>query len=169
MTGRDPLEQVEDFLTEVETHIAAEQIKTQAEMILVTALTGKPVLQGQLLADVQEQGPEHVSGMLVALGLTARNWGHVLGDNPDIDFAAYLLDTNCGSTADNFAHYVARKILGIQDVRLADEVRREMHEFFHEATPVEWGRFTVHLIHLFRELVDGVLDIKNGDYHGEST
>ncbi len=140
MTGRDPLEQVEDFLTEVETHIAAEQIKTQAEMILVTALTGKPVLQGQLLADVQEQGPEQ-----------------------------YLLDTNCGSTADNFAHYVARKILGIQDVRLADEVRREMHEFFHEATPVEWGRFTVHLIHLFRELVDGVLDIKNGDYHGEST
>lgn len=166
---KDPLEQVEDFLTEVETHIAAEQIKNQAEMILVTALTGKPVVQGRLLAEVQEEGVEYTSGMLVALGLTARNWGHILGDNPDIDFTEYMLDPSCGGDADTFAHYAARKILNIQDVRLADEVRDEIHEFSRECTPVEWGRFCVHIIHLFRELVDGVLLIKNGDYHGEST
>lgn len=158
----DPLEQAEAVLKATEKDLLAEQIKGHAEMILLTSITNKPLIQGMFLHKAQEQGPDCMSGILLAVGLTAKNWGRLLADDASVDFTKYI---NPASEAlchdeDGFAHYAVREILMVETVAQADKIRTEIME---KHGP-HWNHMGVHIIGLFGELVTGVLDVRNGDY-----
>lgn len=163
--SKDPIEQAEEVLRDYERHRMAEVMEVHGQMILVSSLMQKPTVQGGLLLKASSEGSEYMSGMLVALGLTARNWGRALSGQPDIDFREYIdpeNEANCSLKDDGFAHKMLREILSIEKVEQADRVRGELMDY-HRAQPERWGRMTVHLIGLYTEILNTVLSARNGD------
>jgi len=164
----DPLDAAEEIFKATEQELLEEQIKIHAETILIGSIASKPLIQGHLLFKAQEQGPEYMTGLLVAVGLTARGWGRVLAEDASLDFTKYInpeAETFCsGSEDDSFAHYAVREILNVETVAQADKIRLEIMTFTDAHDFLMCGRMHVHLVGLFGELVRAVLDIRNGDY-----
>jgi len=163
----DPLEEAEEILAGVEKELLVEQIKVHSEMILLTSIMGKSLIEGELLHKAQGQGPEYVTGTVLAVGLTAKNWGRVLGDDSTIDFTKYInpvAEAYCISNEDGFAHYLVREILNVETKPHADKVRKEIHKYLTESDAPTWARTMTHTIGLFGELVNAVIKIRNGDY-----
>lgn len=162
----DPLEQAEEFLKATEQQLLAEQLDVHSQMILLSSVMNKPLVQGNLLFKAQDQGADYITGLLVAVGLTARKWGRVLGDDASIDFTQYInpaAEVFC-ATEDGYAHYLVKAILDIETTGQANTVREEIKKYLADNTAATWDRMTVHMIGIFGELVTAVLDIRNGDY-----
>lgn len=166
MSDKDPLEQAEEVLHEVEMNLAAEITRSHAEMVLLCAVMQKPAIQGVLLLKASAQGIDYMTGMLVAVGLTARNWGRLLADDATLDFTQYIdseAEADC-SQSDLFAHRLVRDILTIEDIPATDHVRQEMKGYYLDHDAHQWARIVIHTIGLYAELLTSVLDIRNGDY-----
>lgn len=167
---KDPIEQAEEVLNKASRDLAAEQTKAHAEMILLASLNQRHFLQGSMLATATVQGIEYVSGLLVAIGLTARNWGRLLAQEPELDFIKYInpeAEALCNATEDGFAHYLCEQILAIKRVSQADSIRQEMADWTKVHSHEEWGKTIVHFISLNTELLDLVMDVRNGTYQPE--
>lgn len=165
MTEKDPIEQAEEVLLEARQQVAAEATKAHAEMILLSCVMNKPVLMAHLLHKASENGIDYMTGILVATGLSARNWGRVMADNPHVDFTRYI---NAGAEAfcegdDAFAHHLCREILTITTTAEAEKLREEMKGFAATHEALVWGRVVVHTVGLYRELIDAVAGARNGD------
>ena len=163
MTEKDSIEQAEAILLEARQQVAAETTKVHAEMILLSCVLEKPVLMAQLLHKASENGIDYMTGILVAVGLSARNWGRVMADAPLADFTRYL-DPDAEDACDGgFAHYLCKEILVITTTDQAERLREEMKNFAATNEPLVWGRVVVHTVGLYRELVDAVAGARNGD------
>lgn len=167
MEPKDPVRAAEEILSESRQLLAAETIKAHAEMALLATVTRRPMVQAGLMHKASAQGIEYMSGLMLAVGLTARNWGRILADNPGLEFTKYInpeAEAFCDLPGDGFAHYLVREILLIEDTPAADKLRQEMREFLHREGVLAWGQVMVHVLALYGDLIDAVLDIRNGDY-----
>lgn len=165
----DPVEQMEAIVSDASLKLAAEQTKMHAEMILLSAVARKPRIEGGLLFKASSQGMDYMTGVLVAIGLSARNWGRVIADDADLDFTKYIdpeAEKECEGD-DAFAHRMLREVLAITDVPEVDGLRSEMAMFAQQVGGHAWGRMVVHLIGMLADLVRTVMDIRNGDYAPE--
>src|SRR5262249_43572091 len=115
------------------------------------------------LFKANEQGIDYVSGMLLAIGLTAKTWGRIIADDPDMDFVEYMEDGECEVPDDGFAHHLVREGLRVTEVPQADKLRAEIREFFEAREGIVWGQMVVHYVNLLGELIRTVLEIRNGD------
>lgn len=166
MTDKDPLEQAEDVLRDVTNEVAAEMTKAHAEMTLLCCMARKGLVQATFLLKAQEQGIGYMSGLLVAVGLTARTWGRLLADNPDMDFTAYADSESESLCADRlkFSHYLYEEILRVQDVVASDRIRLEIQERYDKEGIQWWAENMTHCIALYADLLRDVLDIRNGEF-----
>lgn len=170
MTDKDPVEQAEEILADMSRDLLAETIKAHGEMVLLTAITQKPVTQASLLFKASSQGIDYMTGMIVAVGLTARNWGRMLAEEPDLDFTKYI-DPDAEEACEGdrrAAHRFAEAVLRIETVPDTDKVRAELCEWYEAHDSHTWGAMYVHLVHLFGELVETVLSARNGEYLDDS-
>lgn len=166
MEAKDPLEQAEDVLTDMQQQLAAEQTKVHAEMIVLATITERPVIQANLLHTASAQGIDYMTGLMIAIGLTSRNWGRVLASEANLDFTKYInpeAEAFCEGD-DAFAHYLVKEILLIEEGAQAEKLRQEMKQFFLDHDAHAWGRAIVHTVGLYGELINAVLDVRNGDY-----
>lgn len=170
MEPKDPLTQAQQVLDEHEIDIAAEAAKNLAEMVLIVAVNGKTNIQAQLLHEAAQQGSEYLTGLIVAIGLTARGWCRTITGDAAFDPTKYInpeAEAFCEVPGDGFAHYLVAEILRVEDVPHADRLRREMANFMAKRSLDEWGHVSVHVIFQFTDLVKAVLDVCNGDYTPE--
>lgn len=162
-----PVEQMEAILKEESLRLAAEQTKMHAEMILFSACLAKPVVQGMLLFKASSQGADYMTGVMVSVGLVARNWGRVMADDPDIEFAKYLnteAEAECAEAPDDsFAHRLVRAVMEMKTTEDADVIRTDIRLFADKHGAHIWGRAMVHYVGLCAELVMSVAEIRNGE------
>lgn len=164
---KDPISQAEEAVQEIEMDLLAAAAKSHAEMVLLTAVSSKASLQGRLMYEASEQGLEYLTGLVVAVGLTARNWARLLTGDPDLDPNRYInpeSEVFCEVPGDGFAHYLVREIFKIDKVSESDTIREEMLAFAEREPLDTWGRMVVHVIHMFADLIESVFDVCNGDY-----
>ncbi len=164
---KDPISQAEDAIRELDLDVAAEAAKALAEMILLSGITRKRAIQGKLLYETSKEGTEYTTGVMVAIGLTARSWARRITGDATLDPLKYVMPESealCNVPGDGFAHYVAVETFRVEEVAQADALRREMAEFRGRNSMETWGAMVVHAVHLFSELVEVALDICNGDY-----
>ena len=167
----DPLEQAEEVLKAAEQDVLAEQMKLHAEMILLTAMGNKAIIQGNLLADAVSQGIDYLTGTLVAVGLAARSWSRVIAGDATMDLVKYInpeAEAFCQGN-DHFAHVLVKAILGATDTGGANVIRKMIKSACAEFELGEFERMYVHMIGLFAELVNGLMDVRNGDYKTRGT
>jgi len=163
----DPISAAESVVRGHEHDVLAEQIKSHAEMVLFAAVNGKALIQAQLLHEASSQGMEYLTGTLVAVGLTARSWVRIITGDALMDPVKYInaeAEIFCEIPGDGFAHYLVREILHVEEVPTADGVRREMADFAARHPLEDWGRVIIHVVYLFSDLLNAVLDVCNGDY-----
>jgi hypothetical protein len=163
----DPISEAESVIREHEADFLAEQAKNHAEMVLFAAVNGKNMIQAQLLHEASKLGMEYLTGILVAVGLTARNWTRRITGDPHMEPGKYInpeAEIFCEIPGDGFAHYLTAEILRVEEVPHADLIRREMADFAAKRSIEDWGHVVAHVIYLFTELLNAVLDVCNGDY-----
>jgi len=162
-----PVEQMEAILKEESLKLAAEQTKAHAEMILLAACMNKPLVEGELLFKASSQGMDYMTGVMISVGLLARNWGRVLANDADLDFVQYLntdAEAECADQPDDsFAHKILHGAMEIQTPDDANVLRTEMANFGEKHGGMIWGRAMVHYIGLCAELVNAVMEIRNGE------
>lgn len=171
MEPKDPLSQAQEVLDELALDVAAEAAKNLAEMILLSAITEKNAIQAKLLYETSQQGVEYTTGVVVAIGITARSWARRITGDPLLDPIEYIPPESeplCHVPDDGFSHHVMAEAFKIDSVAQADSLRREMIAFAEKSSLDVWGAMVVHVIHLFSELVEAALDICNGDYVPEA-
>lgn len=133
-------------------------------MTLLSALKKKHAVVAMLMHKASHQGIDYLTGMMVAIGLSARNWGRVIADDSQIDFTKYIQPESAALCEDEFAHYLAEATLNVTTVEQASTLRAEMNAFYELNGVQVFARNCIHTISLYCELLDDVLDIKNGDY-----
>lgn len=163
MAKKDPIAQAEEVLFEARQQVAAEAMKVHAEMILLSCVLEKPTLMAQLLHKASESGLDYMTGALVAVGLSARNWGRAMADDPRIDFTKFVNAEAEAFCDDDFSHYLCKEILNVTTATQAEKLREEMKEFATTHGALVWGRMVVHTVGLYRELIDAVAGARNGD------
>lgn len=167
MEPKDPLSQAQEVLDELSLDVAAEAAKNLAEMILLSAITGKNAIQAKLLYETSQQGVEYTTGVLVAIGVTARSWTRRITGDPLLDLIQYINPESeplCHVPDGGFSHHVVVETFKVEQVAQADDLRREIIAFAEKSSLDTWGAMVVHVIHLFSELVECALDVCNGDY-----
>lgn len=167
---RSPVEQMEEIVSHEAINLAAEQTKAHAEMILLACLQDRPLVQGALMFKASNQGQEYLTGVAVAIGLTARNWGWVLADNGSLDFTEYL-DAEAEKSdvsADAYAHKWLREVMAVDDSVLeVDAIRQDMDAFTKRYGAHQLAQALIHYTELCAELLDTIMEIRNGDYAPE--
>lgn len=158
-----PSEEAEKILEQASLDIAAEVVKSHAEMTLLAAIARKEVIVSAFMAKAARQGDTYVIGMLMAMGLLARNWSRILADDADLMPNEYLEETD-GDCSLDYGHELAEKVMSITDIPSADKVRTEMQDKIMELGPEAFAANAMHMLGIFAEFVRDVLDIKNGDY-----
>lgn len=165
----DPTDEAQRIFDQVSLDVAAEVTKAHAEMTLLAAVGQKANIVAEFMEKAAKQGDEYVTGVVVAAGLIARNWCRLLGDDANLDLTEYISEEAEAMCRYEFAHYLAREILGIQSVPDADKLRREMQDWMKNFGPDNFASVCMHTLGIHAELVRDILDIKNGDYPPESS
>lgn len=161
----DPIRRAEEILREVEVDVAAEVVKSHAEMTLLTAVGHKNIIASGFLATASTQSIEYMSGYLVAIGLTTRSWCRVLADDADLDLTKYLEPDGC---SEDYAHLLCEQILNVQTIADASKIRGEIQAYRLGGNSDSWLNTMGHTVAVFATLVRDVLDIRNGDFPGTS-
>lgn len=162
MTDKDPLEQAEDILRDVDTQVAAEMVKAHAEMTLFTAVVRKELLLADMLAKAYAQEIEYQTGLLAAVGLIARNWSRILADAADLDPVKYLeVDEDCQWA---YAHTLCADVLAAETVDDCNVAREQMRLCQEQHGQEFWAHTMAHVIGLCASLVRDVMDVRNGDF-----
>lgn len=152
----DPVSQAEEVFRETAAKALVEATRLQGEMILLSAITQKAHPQARLLQLAFQAGPDYTSGLLLGIGLTARNWGRVILNDGMYDFTTALLDDpDCDDT---YAHQLVGDILRLRVASEVMELHRRVREETGHMGPAEWGRLAVHVIHIYAEMVSTALD-----------
>lgn len=139
--------------------LAAEQTKMHAEMILTAAMHEKPMMQGLLMFKASEQGLEYLTGVVMAIALTTRNWGRVLADDPDLDLGKYLEDDEEGTCDAPWAHELVCRSLAAQTMPEVEIIRADLHRFAEQHNLHQLGRIIVHFTYLCADLLVALLDL----------
>lgn len=160
----DPVDEAQEILDRVSLDVAAEVTKAHAEMTLLAAVGQKANIVADFMEKAAHQGDEYVTGVVVAAGLIARNWCRLVADDADLELTEYISEEAEAMCRLEFAHYLAREILGIKSVPDADKLRREMADWLKNFGPDNFASVCMHTLGIHAELVRDVLDIKNGDY-----
>lgn len=162
----DALSQAEDILSAANADLAAEITKAHAEMTLLTAVARKNNMLASFMHKASSRSDDYLTGMMIAIGLTARNWGRILGDDASLDFTQYISPESEALCEDDFAHYLVKEILLVTTIPQADKLRVEMRDWLQANGAENFARICIHTIGMYSELIRDILDIKNGDFPG---
>lgn len=162
----DALAQAEDILSMANVDLAAEITKAHAEMTLLTAVARKSNMLASFMHKASQQSDDYLTGMMIAIGLTARNWGRILGDAASMDFTEYINPEAGAVCEDEFAHYLVREILLVTTIPQADKLRVEMKDWMQANGAENFARICIHTVGMYSELIRDILDIRNGDFPG---
>lgn len=168
---QDPVTEAEKILLQEQQMITAEATKMHAEMLLFASFARRTKIVAGLLHKGSQEGIDYMTGMVVAVGLTARNWGRVITDEPGMDFTKYInpeAEAMCTDVdGGQFAHYLVREVLLIENVATAEKLRSEMKAFAEQHSAETWAKCILHLVWIYGELMEAILDVVNGDFVAE--
>jgi hypothetical protein len=174
MEAKDPLEQAREILEGVaedaQVDIMAEQIKYHSEIVLLAAIQGNHHLAGHLMHKAHTEGVDYISGLVCAVGIIARNWGRWILSDPMFDFRQYVDEeevTRCDTPA---AHVLTDRILGVESSAEMDRVRDFIRTIHAGASAHDFARICVHLVGIFADLMNTILEIRESqlnEEHGE--